>query len=342
MKPRVFLQAELIAEAYQLGQSTAAYRGEPRPLQKASLGCILVFLLAMVMFFLIETIGSVNQITPGEPATIFTIILGLFCFALLVLFGGFWYRWVAPHDVLFCPEGLVSLQRHKIRVVRWDEVLTFQEARPGRVSFLEEIWFYYRRRVLYLLPCPFSLHTRQGKTLHFRSTFRNLAQAGPFKDPGARFEAEMDLANRVEREVSMRLWDKAVTAYQAGLPVTFGKVQVSAQAVRKGRKMRSWDEIDSLALESHERVLREFKRHELSPDTSEEADGAVPTSDLQTQYWQEEAGPTALIRLQVKEESREEQRFDWAWYVAEVPNALVFVWLIAYALHQQEKVYLME
>ena len=156
----------------------------------------------MVTYVSIEVIFSVNQITPGEPATIFTILLGLLCFALLVLLVGFWYCWVAPHYVLFCPGGLVSLQRHKIRVVRWDEVLTFQEARLGRVSFLEIIRNIYRRKLLFLPPCPFSLHTRQGKTFHFRSTFRNLARAGSFADLGERFEAEMELAHRVEREVS--------------------------------------------------------------------------------------------------------------------------------------------
>ena len=346
MKPQVLLQAELLAGVHQLGQSTATYRGEWRPLVKLSLGCTLVFVLAMATYSSIEVIGSGNQITPGEQATIFTILLGLFCFALLVLFVSFWYRWVSPRYVLYYAEGCVYVQGRKVQAVRWDEVETFQEVKVERRNPIEIFWHLlqwvkwvrFTHTIPYLPPYPFSLRTRQGKTFQFRSTFLNLARARAFADLGERFDAEMELANRVEREVSMRLWEKAVTAYQAGLPVTFGKLQISAQGVRKGRKMRSWDEIDSLALENTEGVIREFKRPEPSPETPEEAGVALPPTDLETHlavtYWQEEVGPLALIILQMKEECRDEHTLNRGWYVSEVPNALVFVALIAYALHQ--------
>ena len=356
MKSQENLQAYLIMEKHQLGQLVATYRGEWRPAVKLSLGggLIVALLIAAVLSWGMILGGSQ---TPGEAATLGTSITGLVFLALVVLLVRIWFQTISLRYVLLCAEGFVSVQGHKVQAVRWDEVETFYRG-AGQVPVIESQWYVLRREVLPLPPPSFSLRTKQGASFHFNRTFLNLAQAGSFTDLEERFHAENQLANRMEQEISNRLWEKAVAAYQKGLPVTFdpdrritrrlraahqtvtfGKLQISAQGVRKGRKMRSWDEIDSLALEDDEGVIREFKRPEPSSDTPEEAGVSLPPSDLETHlavtYWHEEVAPLALIILQMKEERRDEHTLNRGWYVSEVPNALVFVALIAYALHQQ-------
>lgn len=358
MKSQENLQAYLIMEKHQLGQLVATYRGEWRPAVKLSLGggLIVALLIAAVLGWGMILGGSQ---TPGEAATLGTSITGLVFLALVVLFVRIWFQTISLRYVLLCAEGFVSVQGHKVQAVRWDEVETFYRG-AGQATFNEGQWYVLRREVLPLPPPAFSLRTKQGAIFHFNRTFLNLAQAGSFTDLSERFHAEKQLADRMEQEISNRLWEKAVAAYQKGLPVTFdpdrritrrlraahqkrlpvtfGKLQISAQGVRKGRKMRSWDEIDSLALEDDEGVIREFRRPEPSPDTPEEAGVSLPPSDLETHlavtYWQEEVGPLALIIFQMKEECRDEHTLNRGWYASEVPNALVFVALIAYALHQ--------
>jgi hypothetical protein len=257
MKPQENLQAYLIMEKHQLGQLVATYRGEWRPAVKLSLGCGLIVALLIAAALSWGMILGVSQ-TPGEAATLVMSITGLFFLALFVLFVRIWFQTISPRYVLLCIEGFVDVRMHKARAVHWDEVETFYKG-TGRVTFIESIWYVLRREVLPIPPPSFSLRTKQGAIFHFNRTFLNLAQAGSFTDTEERFHAETQLANRMEQEISNRLWEKAVAAYQKGLPVTFDRVQVSQQGVRSKRTMRSWDEIDGLTLYDDEGMIREFK-----------------------------------------------------------------------------------
>lgn len=335
MKPQDFLQANLITETHQLGQSMATYRCEWRPARKLSIGCLQTVALAMVALYP-WALFLANPRAFREIATVCLSITGLFFFALLVLFVGIWSHTISPRHVLFCAEGFVYTQGRKVQAVRWDEVDTFQKVK-GELTGIESLWYMLRwyilrREVPFIPPYRFSLRTKQGTTFRFRETFLNLALAGSFADISERFHAELELADRMEREISIRLWEKTVAAYQAGHPVIFGKVQVSRQGVHIRREVRSWNEIDSLALYDDEGVIREFKSSEPSSDTHEETNISLPASDLNSHlaYWQEEVSPVTWIVLGVKDQ----YAHGWEWCVSEVPNALVFVALIAYALHQ--------
>jgi hypothetical protein len=116
--------------------------------------------------------------------------------------------------------------------------------------------------------------------------------------------------------------------------VTFGKVQVSMQGVSTRSEVRLWNEIDSLALYDDEGVIRESKSSESPSDPHEETNTSLPASDLNAHlaYWHEEVSPGAWITLQMKDQHTQ----NWEWHVSEMPNALVFVALIAYALSMYE------
>jgi len=154
--------------------------------------------------------------------------------ALIIVFGSFialiiWSRGgkatTKRFHVYLCSYGLLRLRydHSDVQVIRWEQ--------------LEKIW----RRVSTYYP------EQEGgkKSYSCKYTIQ--------RDDGIQFIFEgtsdlKDFGEIIEEEVIARFLPHVVELYDAGEPITFGKLTLSQQGVSNGKQYLSWDEITSIEL----------------------------------------------------------------------------------------------
>ncbi len=201
-------QAFQLAATYQLGTPTAEYRPWLRPAGIFSSAVLLLVGIA----FLIASFATTNP----DSASGF-LVLGLILFASGLIWPAI-FLFTRNQQVYVCTEGLVRVKGGQAEAMRWDQMASFFQA----VNI-----FTYR---VFLIPVV-------KMTNHAYTVFGASGTKLVFKDNWRNVEA---LGTTIGRETTRRLLPKAIEAYTAGAPVTFGDLVVSQQGISKGGKALPW------------------------------------------------------------------------------------------------------
>lgn len=328
MQQSIRSHVDQTAGSLQLGPPTAIYQQVLSPATKRRKYWAMLLSSVFIMFFPAFTlIGSLLSI-PRQPllimiGTVFFITFGILTLLLVLVLVRHMTR---PWYVFLYAEGFISAKGRKIEAVRWDQV-----------------------RQLRFLQFTDMLSLADGRKFTFDNSFLNLETAHAF-DPHSRdvpwfkwtffkwngpdeaevslvfdrweevLNQETELIHRMEREILTRLVPRILATYQEGLPVSFGRLQISRKGIRTGKMMLPWDEVDQMS----------FRRYDDDhvPDIVSLA--AAQTLTERLAWWQREVSlvDTMLIRRKGKHDAF------WSKNVSDVPNAFLLMELVSYALRQ--------
>ncbi len=335
MQQHIRSSVDRTADALQFGSPTAIYQQVLSPSMKRSTYGLIIMYIILVMFFpSAELMGSLLS-TPRQPFVILlsTVFFVPFCIFTFIFASILFRRATTPWYVLLYPEGFISAKGRKVDTARWDQVITVRQEYTRKQGFPNAIGL-----------LQYTLHMTDRTTLTFSETFLNLEIAHLFHPRDrdlpwfkliGRQETEVasiyerlnaawkqmtELIHVMEREVVTRLLPGAVAMYRAGLPVTFGQLQISVEGISDAETTLPWDEFDCI-------IFREEGNGRLSE--------SVPYADSSTlaerlAWWQEEIFPQDTMLIAGKKE----HSASWSLAVSEVPNAFLLMELADYALHQ--------
>jgi len=210
----VLAEVNTLASTHQLGTLQAQYQAK-----LAALNARLVVILT-----LLGILGGVALVGISllSHVTLFTGIVSTESVLGLILFcAGAWLGYNALRyyglRVYVFTEGLVQVKGNKTAVVRWDQVKT--------------IWQKVRKRFLgsfYLgTTHKYTLQQANGKKIAFNDGLKNIEVLG----------------GTIIREVNSRLLPDLVATYDAGDPVSFGKLRVSIHGISIGEEILLWNQI---------------------------------------------------------------------------------------------------
>jgi hypothetical protein len=143
---------------------------------------------------------------------------------IVLLCGGLW---LAINALLYYglrvyvfTEGLVRVKGNSTDVIRWDQIKT--------------IWQKVNKRYLG------SFHIG---TTHVYTVQRDDGKKFRFNNGLSKVDA---LGNTLTQEINHRLLPKAIDTYNAGEPVTFGKLSVSLHGISNGEEIILWNQVKNI------------------------------------------------------------------------------------------------
>ena len=202
-------EVQILASTHQLGTLQAQYRAKLAILSGR----------AVAILTLIGILGGAGLLAYDIILTHGTspwILLGV-----ALLGAGLWLginalRYYGLHIYVFT-EGLVRVKGDKSTVVRWDQVKTMWQKVHRR--FISS--FYLGTAHAY------TLQRDDGKKFIFNDALKNVEFLG----------------GTLLREVNSRLLPDVIAKYDAGEPVTFGKLSVSIHGISIGEEIVLWNQI---------------------------------------------------------------------------------------------------
>ena len=143
---------------------------------------------------------------------------------IILLFGGLWLAinallYYGLHVYVFT-EGLVRVKGNTSDVIRWDQIKT--------------IWQKVNKRYL---------GSFQFGTTHVYTVQRDDGKKFRFNNGLSKVDA---LGNTLTQEVNRRLLPKAIDTYNAGEPVTFGKLSVTIHGISNGEEIILWNQVKNI------------------------------------------------------------------------------------------------
>lgn len=135
--------------------------------------------------------------------------------------------------VLLFPEGLVTCREGKADLFRWEEI---QEVREG-IVFAEEV-SEYTGSVCVIV------HAQARRA---RIDTRMLSNA-------------QGLGQEIHQQVTKRLLPKAVEAYNAGATLSFGRLSLSKEGLKRGKRTLPWTQVESVTARSRMIRVRQVGR----------------------------------------------------------------------------------
>ena len=204
-------EAQQLVATYQLGMPVAEFGSK---LTAGKLVSSILFLLIGAGFLVLSltTSSSSSGLLALLLISLLFIGLGLASFIVMYLRRNL--------HIYVCPEGLLYVNGDKADVIRWDQI--------------EVVWTQVTKRYYN------GVYTG---TTHLYTVRRGDGATFKFSD---KFHKVGDLGTIIERETSRRLLPKAIAAYNAGMPVTFGKLTVSQQGVSNGKELLPWYQIKGI------------------------------------------------------------------------------------------------
>lgn len=330
MQQSIRSRVDQTADTLQFGLPTAIYQQVFSPSAKRrKYRAIIIYSVAIMVFPSCAFIGSLLS-SPWQPLASFIcavlfVTLGIFTLLLVLILLR---RMTIPWYVFLYAEGFLSARGRKIEAVRWDQVTAIRQLGPftDRLSLADGRKFTFDNSFLNLETAH--LLDPDSRDLPW-SKLRGLeeAEAAPFYDRwGAAETQETELIHRMEREILTRLFPKIVATYQEGLPVAFGRLQISTKGISAGKTTLPWSDVDQITI------------HTVEGDPEDEDDSVPkppPSVDSSTlterlAWWQNEVNSldTMLIFSKGKRDAF------WSRGVALVPNAFLLMELVGYALRQ--------
>ena len=199
----------ILASTHQLGTPQGQYKAKLAILSAR----------AVVILTLIGILGGAGLLAYDIATTHAISTWGLL--GLLGLAAGLWLginalRYYGLRIYLFT-EGLVQVKGDKITVVRWDQIKT--------------VWQNVQKRFI----SSFYIGTVHSYTVQ-RDDGKKITFDDGLKDVEA-------LGNIVTREVTSRLVPDVIATYNAGEPVTFGKLSVSIHGISNDGDIVLWNQI---------------------------------------------------------------------------------------------------
>ncbi len=143
---------------------------------------------------------------------------------IILLCGGLWLAinallYYGLHVYTFT-EGLVRVKGNTSDVIRWDQIKT--------------IWQKVNKRYL---------GSFQFGTTHVYTMQRDDGKKFRFNNGLSKVDA---LGNTLTQEVNRRLLPKAIDTYNAGEPVTFGKLSVTIHGISNGEEIILWNQVKNI------------------------------------------------------------------------------------------------
>lgn len=228
-----------LAKTYDLGEPTARYETLPRTIRHYhfSLYTIIIVvwfglfvLLSTILFFWRVFLVPFPQIDPrvvfGWP--IFWIVV------LWLLIRGDMRVTYQKTSLYLCQLGLLGYQEQdqRVTIIHWDAI--------------ESVWL----QIMHMYTADLG-----GKLTRYdwKYTFQ--------RTDGEKFTFEghfgiLALSYIIDKEVTARLLPKAISTYEAGLPVSFGDIQVSRKGIQIGQEAIAWQNIISIDLEGDQIMVR--------------------------------------------------------------------------------------
>lgn len=210
------------------GAPLGEHRGST--VRRVFLSIIGIALLAMGLFFALfvpssssDTGGAISGIIVG----VLFIFGALYCFYTL-------FSWRGTHAQLF-QNGFVISRAGKTLSGRWEDVSTIKQQIVQQRYYGIPIWTSYR----------YDIALQNGDSMRVNSGFR---QAGKLGDAIQRMAANAQLP-------------RAISAFQNGATVPFGKYSVSQAGISNGKDTLPWNEVNQVAFgNGYVLVMKQGKR----------------------------------------------------------------------------------
>jgi hypothetical protein len=210
-QPSLSAEVNILAVQHQLGLFKAEYKAKLAILSTR----------AVVVLTLVGLLGGAGLIAYSildRGATTWGAL------GLILLCAGLW---LAVNALLYYglrvyvfTEGLVWIRGNKSDVIRWDHMKT--------------IWQKVNKRFL----GSFSIGT-----VHSYTVQRDDGKKFKFNDGLSNVEA---LGNTLTREITGRLLPKVIDTYNAGEPVSFGKLSVTIHGISNGEDIILWNQVKNI------------------------------------------------------------------------------------------------
>ncbi len=232
-----------LAKTYYLGEPTARYETLPRTIRHYHFSLYTTIIVIWLgLFALLSTLLIFSHASAVVTSlTDLPVVFGWPIFWIVVL----WLlirsniRTTYQKTVLYlCELGLLGYneQDKRVTLIPWGKI--------------ESVW-------LQIMPTYIAVsedeETRYEKQYDWKYTFQ--------RTDGEKFTFEghfgvLALSYFVDKEVTARLLPKAITTYEAGLPVSFGDIQVSRKGIQIGQEAIAWQNIFSIELEGDQIMVR--------------------------------------------------------------------------------------
>ncbi len=217
-----------IADAALYGALIGEHRGST--VRRVVLSIVGIVVLAMGLFFGLVITSSSND-TGSMVSGVFVGLLMLAC-AVYVFYTLF--SWRGAHAQLF-QNGFVISRAGKTLSGRWEDVATVKQRIVQQRYYGIPIWTSYRYDVTLL----------NGDSTRINSGFR---AAGKLGDSFQRMAANAQLP-------------RAISAYQSGATVPFGKYSVSQGGISNGKDTLPWSDVSHVAFgNGYVLVMRKGKK----------------------------------------------------------------------------------
>jgi hypothetical protein len=207
-------EVNILASTHQLGALQAQYRAKLAALN-ARIVVILILIgilggIALVGISILSHVTLFNGIVSPESA------VGLILFCAGAWLGYNALRYYGLRVYVFT-EGLVQVKGNRTTVVRWDQVkMMWQKVRKRFIGS-----FYLGTAHKY------TVQQANGKKIAFNDGLKNVDVLG----------------GTIIREVNSRLLPDLIASYDAGEPVSFGKLRVSMHGISIGDEILLWNQI---------------------------------------------------------------------------------------------------
>jgi len=210
----VLADVNILASTHQLGMLQAQYKAK-----LAVLNARLVVILT-----LLGILGGAALIGASilSHVTLFAgIVSSESALGLILLIAGIWLGFNALRyyglRVYVFTEGLVQVKGNKTTVVRWDQIKTIWQKVQKR--FISSFYIGTVHR--------YTAQQANGKKITFDDGLKNIEGLG----------------NTLTREVTSRLLPELIATYDAGDPITFGKLRISMHGISIGEEILLWNQI---------------------------------------------------------------------------------------------------
>ncbi len=229
-----------LAKTYHLGEPTARYETLPRTIRQYRFSLYMTIIVIWLgLFALLSTIllfAHAFAVATSQTDPRFVFGWPIFWIVVLWLLIRSDIR-VTYHktSLYLCELGLLGYheQDKSVTVIPWDKI--------------ESVWL--QITPLYTAVSEEEQEMRYDWTYTFQRT------------DGVKFTFEghfgiLALSYIVAKEVTARLLPRAIATYEAGLPVSFGNIQVSRKGIQIGQEAFAWQNIYSIELEGDQIMVR--------------------------------------------------------------------------------------
>lgn len=228
-----------LAKTYHLGEPTARYETLPRTIGHYHFSLYkTVIIIWLGLFALLSSILILPGVFIGDTLQTHPDFVGWPILWILVLV------WLIRDDInvtyqktslYLCELGLFGYneQDKNVAVIPWDKI--------------QSVW-------LNIMPMYTAISPEEQEVRYdWKYTFQRI--------DGKKFTFEghygvLALSYTVDKEVTARLLPRAIETYKAGLPVSFGNIQVSRKGIQVGSMPIAWQNVFSIEMEGDKIMVR--------------------------------------------------------------------------------------